>query len=166
MESFACRGARGSSIAQVNVLLKYRTKAESARAIAKAAMTRAGIPTAAKAGCSEKKGSEEAESRAIATIGAKGSQEPTRAAKAEGFHPGSMAINEASASQRGTKSDAHEKAPMRKAPLEERRRGEEESKAAQAKAAKPNIDAAARTAPRMRFPMELSESSGIDVLVS
>jgi hypothetical protein len=156
MERFAGRRADGSSIERDKVLLKYRTKAERARAIANAATTRAGMPTAAKAGCSERKGSGETESRAIATIGAKGSQKPTREAKAEGFHPGSMAINEASASQRGTKSEAHEKAPMRKAPLEARRRGEDAPKAAQIKAAKPKMEAAARTVPstappRIRF---------------
>jgi hypothetical protein len=80
-----------------------------------------------------------------------------------------MAINEASASQRGTKSDAHEKAPMRKAPLEARRRGEEAPKAAQVKAAKPKREAAARTVPRMRrmrFSTGWLDFSGIDVLVS
>jgi hypothetical protein len=82
-----------------------------------------------------------------------------------------MAINEASASQRGTKSDAHEKAPMRKVPLKARRRGEEAPEAAQPKAAKPKMEAKARTVPStappwMRFSIGWLDSSGIDVLVS
>jgi hypothetical protein len=96
-------------------------------------------------------------------MGRKGSMEPARAAAGPGLHPGRKARTAAPASQRGTKSEAQEKAPTRKEPGTEKAESGPLSTPVAAREARLSADRAARTDPSILLARELLGSSGIDM---